>query len=184
MNIKSKIESLLFISAKPMSTKQLAGLLKVKEADVKKAGEELVEDYLQSKRGIQIIKNASKFQMVSSADNAKLIQDFLSDETSGELSRPSMETLTIIAYRGPISKISLDRIRGVNCSLILRNLLLRGLLEMKEDKDKEESFYTVSFDFIRFLGINKVEELPDFERLSKDDTIDRMMEDGQEKSKD
>ena len=175
--IKSKIESLLFISAKPMSTKQLAGLLKAKEVDIKKAGEELVEDYLQNKRGVQIIKNASKFQMVSSADNAKLIQDFLSDETSGELSRPSMETLTIIAYRGPISKISLDRIRGVNCSLILRNLLLRGLVEVKEEKAKEESYYTVSFDFIRFLGINKVVDLPDFERLSKDDTIDRMLVD-------
>lgn len=177
--IKSKIESLLFISAKPMSTKQLAGLLKTKVEDVKKAGESLVDEYLGKKRGVQIIKNASKFQMVSSADNAKLVQEFLSDETSGELSRPSMETLTIIAYRGPISKISLDRIRGVNCSLILRNLLLRGLVEMKESKDKEESFYTVSFDFIRFLGINKVEELPDFERLHKDDTIDRVLEDGE-----
>ncbi len=175
--IKSKIESLLFVSAKPMSVKQLSGLVKAKEAEIKKAGEELVDDYLQNKRGVQIIKNARKFQMVSSPDNAKLIQSFLQDETSGELSRPSIETLTIIAYRGPISKISLDRIRGVNCSLILRNLLLRGLIELKEDKQKEESYYSVSFDFIRFLGINKVEELPDFERLHKDDTIDKILED-------
>ncbi len=175
MKIKSKIESLLFISAKPMSVKQLAKLLKTKEVDIKKAGEELVEDYLGSKRGVQIIKNSSKFQMVSSPDNAKLIRDFLSDETSGELSRPSMETLTIVAYRGPISKINLDRIRGVNCSLILRNLLLRGLVELKENKDTSESYYNVSMDFIRFLGVNKIEELPDFERLNKDDTIDRML---------
>ncbi len=160
-----------------MSTKQLAGLIRAKEKEVKQAGEELVEDYLQNKKGIQIIKNASKFQMVSSADNAKLIQNFLSDETSGELSRPSLETLTIIAYRGPISKTNLDRIRGVNCSLILRNLLLRGLVELKEDKQKDEIYYSVSFDFIRFLGVNKIEELPDFERLHKDDTIDRMLED-------
>jgi chromosome segregation and condensation protein ScpB len=55
--------------------------------------------------------------------------------------------------------------------------LLRGLIEVKENQDKEKSFYTVSFDFIRFLGINKVEELPDFEKLSKDDTIDRVLED-------
>lgn len=173
---KSKIESLLFISAKPMSVKQLAGLLKAKEEDVKKAGDELVEDYQKNKRGIQIIKNASKFQMVSAPENAKLIQEFLSDETSGELSRPSLETLTIIAYRGPISKIDLDRIRGVNCSLIIRNLLLRGLVEEKTDKEKDLNYYTVSMDFIRFLGINDVKELPDFEKLSQDDTIDKMLD--------
>ena len=177
MKIKSKIESLLFISAKPMSVKQLAGLIKIKEQEVRTAGEELVEDYLKNGRGIQIIKNSGKFQMVSSPGNAKLVQEFLKDETSGELSRPSLETLTIIAYRGPISKMNLDRIRGVNCSLILRNLLLRALIELKEDKRKNESYYSVSFDFIKFLGINKVTDLPDFERLHKDDTIDRMLED-------
>jgi segregation and condensation protein B len=113
--------------------------------------------------------------MVSAPENAQLIQGFIKDETTGELSRPSMETLTIIAYRGPISKLDLDRIRGVNCSLIIRNLLLRGLIEAKPDKKKNETYYNVSFDFIRFLGINDVAELPDFERLSKDDAIDRML---------
>ncbi|PLX27171.1 SMC-Scp complex subunit ScpB [Candidatus Parcubacteria bacterium] len=177
MSIKSKIESLLFISAKPMSVKALAGFVKKNDEEVKKACEDLVKEYQEAKKGIQIIKNASKFQMVSSADNAKLIQEFLQDETSGELSRPSLETLTIIAYRGPISKLDLDRIRGVNCSLILRNLLLRGLVEVKVDKQKDESYYNVTMDFVRFLGISDVSELPDFEKLSQDDSIDRMLED-------
>jgi segregation and condensation protein B len=175
MPTKSKIESLLFISAKPMSVKQLAELIRVKEEDVKKAGDDLVAEYLERKSGVQIIKNAGKFQMVSSADNAKLIQEFLQDETSGELSRPSLETLTIIAYRGPISKSDLDRIRGVNCSLILRNLLLRGLVEQKSDKGSDELYFSVSFDFMRFLGINDVKELPDYDKLSKDSTIDAML---------
>jgi len=175
MEIKSKIESLLFISAKPMTTKQLSDLLKVKEAEIKKAGDELVEDYKNNKKGIQIIKNGSKFQMVSSPENSKVVQDFIKDETTGELTRPSLETLTIIAYRGPISKIDLDRIRGVNCSLIIRNLLLRGLIEAKNDTKKKETYYTVTFDFIRFLGINDILELPDYEKLSKDDMIDRFL---------
>ncbi|MEA3398133.1 MAG: SMC-Scp complex subunit ScpB [Patescibacteria group bacterium] len=181
--LKAKIESLLFISAKPMTVKQLAGIIKLKDKEIKAAGDELVEDYKKNKRGIQIIKNGSKFQMVSSPENAKLIQEFIKDETTGELSRPSLEALTIIAYRGPISKINLDRIRGVNCALILRNLLLRGLIEAKADKQKKETYYTITFDFIRFLGINDVKELPDYERLSKDDTIDRMLE-GEEKQAD
>ncbi|MFH1745391.1 MAG: SMC-Scp complex subunit ScpB [bacterium] len=176
MPLKSKIESLLFISAKPMSTKQLVGLIKSSEAEAKTACEELVEDYKKEKRGVQIIKNGSKFQMVSSSENSKLVQDFIHDETTGELTRPSLETLTIIAYRGPISKIDVERIRGVNCSLILRNLMIRGLVESKQDKTKGEVYFVVSFDFIRFLGINDIGELPDYERLHKDDTIDRILE--------
>ncbi len=179
MNIKSKIESLLFISAKPMAVKQLSDLIKGDVKEIKRAGDELVEEYKNKNQGIQIIKNGSKYQMVSSPDNAKLVQSFIKDETTGELSRPSMETLTIIAYRGPISKIDLDRIRGVNCSLIVRNLLLRGLIEGKDDKKKNETYYTVTFDFIRFLGINDIHELPDYERLSKDDTLDRMLAGGE-----
>lgn len=175
MSIKSEIESLLFISAKPMSARQLAGLTKKNEKEIAQAGDDLVNEYKENKKGIQIIKDGSKYQMVSSPENAKLIQEMIKDETSGELSRPSLETLTIIAYRGPISKLDLDRIRGVNCSLILRNLLIRGLAEAKFDKQKQETYYSVTINFIKFLGINEIKELPDFERLHKDDTIDRML---------
>ena len=174
-NLKSQIESLLFIAAKPMALSQLCDLLKKDKEDVKKAGDELVLEYKSNQKGVQIIKNGSKYQMVSSPENAKAVQDFIKDETTGELSRPSLEALTIIAYRGPVSKIDLDRIRGVNCALIIRNLLLRGLVEAKFNKQKNETYYTITFDFIRFLGVNDVSELPDYERLSKDDSITRFL---------
>jgi segregation and condensation protein B len=176
MTIKSKIESLLFISAKPMAVKQLSELIKRTDQEIKRACEELIEDYKRRESGIQIIKSGMKYQMVSSSENAKLVQEFIKDETTGELTRPSLEALTIIAYRGPITKIDLDRIRGVNCALILRNLLLRGLIEAKYDQQKKETYYNVTFDFIRFLGISDVRKLPDYERLHLDDTIDRMLE--------
>jgi len=186
--IKSKIESLLFISAKPMSVKQLSDLLGKKVDEVKRAGNELVEDYKKDQKGIQIIKNGSKFQMVSSPENAKIIQEFIKDETTGELSRPSLETLTIIAYRGPISKAELNQIRGVNCALILRNLLLRGLIEAKNIKPKEgeeelslNTLYSVTFDFIRYLGINDVKELPDFEKLNRTSVIEEILDDEDKK---
>ena len=182
MPIKSKIESLLFISAKPMAVSQLADLLKVDKKEIIKSADELLVDYKNNKAGVQIIKDGNKYQMVSAPENAKIIQEFIKDETTGELSRPSLEALTIIAYRGPVSKIDLDRIRGVNCALILRNLLLRGLIESKFDKKKNEYYYNVSFDFIRFIGLNDIKELPEYERLNKDDTIDKMLEQS-EKSK-
>ncbi|KKR91291.1 MAG: segregation and condensation protein B [Parcubacteria group bacterium GW2011_GWC2_42_12] len=182
MSIKSKIESLLFISAKPMTVNQLADLLKAdlpagqagKKEIIKSTGE-LLLNYKNNRQGVQIINDGAKYQMVSSPANAKVIQEFIKDETTGELSKPSLEALTIIAYRGPVAKIDLDRIRGVNCALILRNLLIRGLIEGKFDKKKNETYYTVTFDFIRFLGLNKINDLPDYVRLHQDETIDRML---------
>jgi segregation and condensation protein B len=175
-NIKSQIESLLFISAKAMTFKSLADLIGVSVEEIEVSGEEMIAAYKESEGGMQVIRNGNSLQMVTAPENAKLIQDFIKDETTGELSRPSLETLTIIAYRGPIAKLDIDRIRGINCSLILRNLLLRGLIEAKPDKAKNETYYNVTLDFVRFLGLNDVKELPDYERLSKDDTIDRMLE--------
>lgn len=181
MGLKNKIESLLFIAAKPIASKQLASLVKRSEPDVKAAAEALIESYKKEARGVQIIKNNAKYQMVSSSENTKLVSDYIKDETTGELTRPSLETLTIVAYRGSISKLDLDRIRGVNCSLIIRNLLLRGLIEAKKDKKRRETYYNITFDFIRFLGLNEINELPDYERLHKDDTIDRMLNSEAEK---
>jgi segregation and condensation protein B len=177
MSIKTKIESLLFISAKPIGIKDMAQLIKKDGKEIKAAADELAADYQKKKGGLQIIKNGSSYQMVSAPENSSLIQDFIKDETAGELTRPSMETLTIIAYRGPIAKIELERIRGVNCSLILRNLLLRGLVEAKQDKKKNEIYYSVTFDFIRFLGINDIKDLPNYEKLRQDDTLDKILED-------
>lgn len=175
MSLKSQIESLLFISARAMSAKQLAGYTGKNVKEAQAAADELMETYKNEKRGVQIIRNRVDYQMVSSPENARPVQEFIKDETTGELTRPSLETLTIIAYRGPISKIDLDRIRGLNCALILRNLLIRGLIEAKADKNKNETYYSASFDFIRFLGINDIRELPDYERLHQDDSLDRIL---------
>ena len=180
MYLKSKIESLLFISAKPMAVKQLASLFKAEAKEVEKDCDLLMQEYQEKGSGLQIIKAGLSYQMVTLPANAKLVQEFLKEEISGELTRPSLEALTIIAYRGPIAKIDLDRIRGVNCALIIRNLLLRGLIEAKFDKKKQETYYSVSFDFIRFLGLNQLKDLPDYERLHQDDTLDRMLADSKE----
>lgn len=159
-----------------MGAGQLADLLKADKKEVIKAADELLAYYKESRTGLQIIKDGARYQMVSAPENSKVVQEFIKDETTGELSRPSLEALTIIAYRGPVAKLDLDRIRGVNCSLILRNLLLRGLVEGKFDKKKNETYYSVTFDFIRFLGLNDIKDLPDYERLHQDDTIDRMLD--------
>ena len=166
---------MLFVAIKPLGARELAELTKSKAKEVEAALDELAADYNAQKSGLTVIKNNGQYQITSAGDNAALVQDFLKDEMSGELSQPSLEALTIIAYRGPIAKLELDRIRGINCSLIIRNLLLRGLIEEKFDNKKNEHFYTVTHDFIRFLGIASVESLPDYEKLHQSETIGEVL---------
>ncbi|MDP2944079.1 MAG: SMC-Scp complex subunit ScpB [bacterium] len=175
MSLKSQVESLLFISLKPLSLKELATLLKAKNKELEEALAELTADYNKNDRGLAIIENNEQYQLTTAADNGPLVQEFLKDETSGELSQPSLEALTIIAYRGPIAKLELDRIRGVNCSLIIRNLLLRGLVEEKFVKVKNENYYTVTHDFVRFLGLGSVNELPDYQKLNQTESLNAVL---------
>ncbi len=176
MNLFSKLESLLFISSKPLSVKEMAELLDVKAKEVEDTLEKIAHDYKEQNRGFILIKNNSQYQLTTAPENAELISKFLKEETSGELSQPSLEALTIIAYRSPITKLELERIRGVNCSLILRNLLIRGLIEEKIDKYKNETFYLVTLDFIKFLGVSSIEELPDYEKLHKVESLEEVLE--------
>ena len=176
MPLKSKIESLLFITTKPLVVKRLADLTKSKVKEVEEVLKELMSEYNQKDKGVQIIKSGSSYQMVTQPDNAKLIKDFVKEEITGELTRPQLEALTIITYRGPITKPELEQIRGVNCSLILRNLMIRGLIELKEDKKKMQAFYNITPDFIRHLGINDVSELHDYEKLNKSEVLEKLLE--------
>jgi len=178
MNIKQKIESLLFVAGKPLNLKKIIELLE-KEAskkEVVEAVDELINEYKSQNKGIQLIRQGDKVQMATSADASDIVQRFIKDETTGELSKPSIETLTIVAYRGPVSKLELERIRGINCSLILRNLLLRGLITENYDKRKQEDYYEISLDFLRHLGISQVNELPDYNKLHSNKDIDKFLE--------
>jgi len=180
MNLKTSLESILFVSLKPLSSNKLGAICGAKAKEVEEALTELASDYRERGAGLTIIENNKEYQLSTAIESADLIKDYLKDETSGELSQPSLEALTIIAYRGPIAKTELEKIRGINCSLIIRNLLLRSLIEEKFDKQKNENYYTVSHDFLRFLGISSVKDLPDFDKLSALKVIDRFLESEEE----
>jgi len=173
VSLESKIESLLFVSAKPLSIKKLAELCQIKEAAVEAAVKQLQDEYKKRDSGLQLVKNGQNAALSTAAVNAKLVQNYLKEELTGELTRPSLEALTIIAYRGPITKPELEQIRGVNCSLILRNLLIRGLIETEEGA-AGQSVYSLSFDFLRYLGVGEVSELPDYDKLHASNLLDNL----------
>lgn len=175
MNVEGRIESLLFVASRPLSSKRIAELLSIELEAVKDGVARLKEQYNTEDHGIQIAQHGSSVQMVTSSINAKVVADFLREDRSGELTRPALEALTIIAYRGPLPKSEIDLIRGVNCSLILRNLLVRGLITSREDRERMTTIYEISFDFLRHLGIREVTELPEYIRFKKDDRLEQFL---------
>lgn len=173
--LSSKIESLLFIAARPMNAKKLAEICEASKEDVLKALDELAEFYNKGERGIRLLRNGNDAQLTTAPDASRMVQDFIKDETTGEMTKPSLEALTVIAYRGPITKAELEQVRGVNCSLILRNLMMRGLVEMNGEPGEPQTTYRVTMDFLRFLGVAGVEDLPDYEKLSSHENVTRIL---------
>ena len=173
--IRKQIESLLFLSNRPLSIKKLAELTERSKREIETVLETLKKEYNESELGIKIIFNDDRVQMTTTQESSAVVEKFLKEELTGEMTRPQLEALTIIAYRGPITKMELEQIRGVNCSLILRNLAMRGLIESKLDRKIGANVYEVTLDFTRYLGLTNTKELPDYERLSKHETIEEML---------
>ena len=174
-NKLSQLESLLFAVGKPMTIKDLALALSLSEDETGEMIKFLQAKMNSDESGLHLALSSQKVQLVSNPSNGKFLRDYFKDELNSELTKPSLETLTIIAYRQPISKEELEQIRGVNCSLILRNLLIKGLAETKTAGVGGEALYSVTFDLLRHLGITKVEELPDYDKLSKSEILDRIL---------
>lgn len=165
MPTSSRLESILFVASKPLPVKKISAVLNVNESEIASAIEDLRLKYNNPRSGIVILQNGQEVQMVSNPDNREIAENFMKSEVSGELTRPQLETLTVISYCGPITKPELEQIRGVNCGLILRNLMLRGLIKETESELNLLPVYEVTMDYLRHLGINSLSELPNYAEL-------------------
>lgn len=166
MNIGSILESMLFISGEAMSFKKLSKYTSIEIADLESAADELAKKYNEEGRGLRILIKDKEVQMVTAGENSKYVESFMKADIEGELSRAALEVLSVVAYRGPIPRSKIEEIRGVNCSFTLRHLLIRGLVERIDNpSDARTYLYRISFDFLKKLGVEKVEDLPRFEEL-------------------
>ena len=174
--LKSIIESILFVSGEPVKISKIAKIAGVKIPEAENALMVLSGEYAQN-RGMIIIKKEDSVQMATSPENAGIISDLIKSEIQENLSQSALEILSIVAYRGPITRADIEFIRGVNCSFTLRTLMMRGLLErMENPKDGRGYLYKISIDFLKKLGMESVEKLPDYETLSKDIRIENIIE--------
>lgn len=172
--LHEKLEAILFASTRPLSAKKIAALINEKFPLVEMALVALADEYAK-RGGMRIVKSGDEYQMTTAPEHAKIVGDFLKEEMTGELTRPQLETLTIICYRAPISKAEIEMIRGINCSLILRNLAIRGLVEAEEDAKSLTTRYRPTIDLLKFLGVASARELPEYDRLNGEKVLDDLL---------
>lgn len=164
MSLQSIIESLLFVSGEPVKIKKLVKITGALKPEVENALMLIGADF--KNRGFRLIKNSNEAQIVTAPENSKFVNKLIKSDTRENLSEASLETLAVIAYRGPATRAQIENIRGVNCSFILRNLLIRGLVERMDNlKDSRSYLYKITFDFMKKMGIEKIEDLPKYQDL-------------------
>lgn len=173
--LKSIIESILFLSGEPVKVAKLAKISGAKIPEVENALMLLSNDYSNG-RGMVIIRKDDFVQMATNSENSDFLEELIKSEIQENLSKAALEVLSIVAYRGPIGRVDIEAIRGVNCSFTLRSLMMRGLLEREENpKDNRSYIYRISFEFLKKLGLQGIKDLPDFETLSKDERIESLI---------
>lgn len=165
MNLEATLEAILFAAAKPFSIKRLAELADASTQEVKDAFGRMADALDEAESGIMLQQNGYEVEFVTRPETAEIVKKVVRAEAYGELTRPSLEALTILAYRGPLTRPELEQIRGVQSSLILRHLMLRGLVEEKEDTRLGQPTYAVTFEFLNHLGLPSIEALPEYEEL-------------------
>ncbi len=157
------IEGLLFVAPEPVSVKQLAATVQEEAAAVEAALQQLKEDCQQ--RGIRLQRQGQKVQLVTAPELTGHVERLLGLTISGKLSTAALETLAIVAYRQPITRPEIEAIRGVNSDGVLRTLLSKGLVEEvgRLDTVGQPILFGTTFEFLRFFGLEDMEELPELE---------------------
>lgn len=165
MSLMSQVEAILFVASKPLTPAAMAKTLQVEVEAVRDMLAQLADKYADVDSGLALIDTGAEVQLTTRAEHTEVVERYTTQEIMGELTRAQLETLTVVAYQGPITRPELETIRGVNCAIILRNLLVRGLVEEDESTDKLASAYRVSVTALRHLGIANVTDLPDYATL-------------------
>jgi len=161
MQLESKIEAILFWKGEPISKKKLCDILKVSRPELDQAVEDLKVSL--AKRGVVLIEKDDEIMLGTAPELSSLLEELQKEELNRDLSKASLETLSIILYKNGASRAEIDYIRGVNSSFTLRALSIRGLVEKVVDtKDSRRFVYKPSFDLLSFMGVKSIEELPEY----------------------
>lgn len=160
------LESILFAYGEPITIKKLAQVSKYSSLTIKAALEKL-SGRLKETSGLRLITRDDKVQLVSDKEYAAFIEKLFKQERKEDLTRAALEVLAIVAYQGPVSRADIETIRGFNSAYILRNLLLRGLIN-KHETNSTTLVYELSLESLKSLGLESQEHLPRWQELKQE----------------
>lgn len=160
--IKSAIESLLFVSGEPLSMKELHNNLEIPTKIIESVINEMIIDYEEENRGIKLISINGGYQLVSKPQNSDSVQKLLKKNKRQSLSQASLESLAIIAYKQPITRVDIDEIRGVKSESAIQRLIERDLIRDigRLEVPGRPILFGTTEEFLRQFELKDLGELP------------------------
>lgn len=167
--IKAVIEALLFSSDKPILIEQIRSVFNdLESTQIRNMLEELKSEYEKDNRGLRIVEIAGGFQMVTPPDFSSYLKKFYKQKHAERFSLASLETLSIIAYKQPVTRREIESIRGVNVDGVVKHLKDLGIIRISGRKHApgRPFVYSTTREFLEYFGLRSIEELPKMEDFS------------------
>ena len=167
------LEGLLFISGdEGIELETIKNILEVSDEELKELIRELIDNYSSSERGLNVELFGKRIKLTTKPEHKKYYEKLVDEEANSLLSNAALETLAIIAYNGPVTRIEIDEIRGINSSHLVRKLLLKNLIKDvgRSDKPGRPILYNVTENFLDYFGLKSIEDLPKIEETEVEDT--------------
>ena len=177
--IKAIIEALLFIWGDPLSLKDISNILEISEKKVEDILKEIMDDFDFNRRGIKIIRIKNNYQLCTRPEHYSWISKLSQQKDSKSLSTAALETLSIIAYRQPITKNEIDAVRGVKSDRVIETLINKDLIEEKGrlERTGRPIVYGTTDEFLRYFGLESLSDLPELKEFeTKDENLKDMEE--------
>ena len=159
---KAILEALLFASGEPLTIGAIAKATSLSEQNIREIIRELTADYRDRNSGIVIAEIADGYELATDPELAAWIRRMKNVHVSNKLSQPSIETLSIIAYKQPITKVEIDQLRGVNSDAAVKSLLDKRLIKIigKKESPGRPFLYSTTNEFLQYFGLKNLTELP------------------------
>ena len=174
--MKALIEGLLFVKGSDgLSLEELIKLINGNIEEIKKSLKDLYNDYQSDERGIQLELLGNRYKLTTKEKHKEYYKKLVFEEESSNLSQSALETLAIIAYNEPITRLEIDEIRGVNSTYVLRKLMIKNLIQEvgRAELAGHPRLYGVTNDFLDYFGLSSVKDLPELqpvEQVEKEET--------------
>lgn len=175
--IKKIVEALIFASDSPITENRIKNIIQELDSTaINEIIDELNGEYNRNDRAFKIVRLAGGFQFVTRSEYAQYIKQYYRGRTKSKLSRASLEALSIIAFKQPISRPEIDSIRGVNSDGVVKNLLERNLIQIsgRSEHVGRALLYSTTPEFLKYFGVNDISDLP------KPKEIEELLGSGQE----